>query len=73
MTISEIRNSKKTILTPSDVCEVLGCSAYNINRQAMKDPMRLGFPVSIVGTRVKIPREGFLAFWCGEKRKEKQV
>lgn len=67
MTISEIRECKKNMLTPADVCEILGCHPYSINKQAKKDPCLLGFPVIVVGTRVKIPREAFLKFWEGGK------
>lgn len=65
MTISEIRQSKKTVLTPNDVFELLSCRRYDINLQARNDPSKLGFPVVVMGTRVKIPREAFLRFWDG--------
>lgn len=65
MTIAEIRQSKKTVLTPEDVCEVLSCRRHNINLQAQNDPSKLGFPVIVMGSRVKIPREAFLRFWDG--------
>lgn len=65
MTIAEIRRSKKTVLTPEDVCEVLSCRRHNINLQAQNDPSKLGFPVIVMGSRVKIPREAFLRFWDG--------
>lgn len=62
MTLDEIRASEKEYLTPEDVRKVLGCSQYAINVQAKKDPSRLGFPVCVMGTRVRIPRLGFL-YW----------
>lgn len=70
MTIAEMRQSKKTVLTPNDVCEVLSCNRYEINLQAHNAPEKLGFPVVIVGTRVKIPREAFLRFWDGDEKKK---
>lgn len=60
MTMKEIRESDKDFLTPSEVREVLGCDTYSINVQAKEDASKLGFPVVILGTRVKIPRLGFL-------------
>ena len=60
MTLQEIQLSDKTMLIPADVCEVLGCKAFSINVQAQEDPAKLGFPVSVIGTRVKIPRVAFL-------------
>lgn len=52
------------MLTPSDVAPVLGCHPYAINVMAKEDPARLGFPVCMVGNRVKIPRRAFLR-WLG--------
>lgn len=60
MTLEEIRESDKLMLIPTDVCDVLGCAPYSINIQAREDPRKLGFPVSVIGTRVKIPRVAFL-------------
>ncbi len=64
-TLQEIENSPKTVLVPADVAPVLGCEAYNINLQAKADPSKLGFPVIMIGSRVKIPKEGFLRFMRG--------
>lgn len=72
MTIAEIRQSKKTVLTPNDICELLSCRRYDINLQAQNDPSKLGFPVIVMGTRVKIPREAFLRFWDGQETVEKK-
>lgn len=65
MTIDEIRKSGKPILTPSDIAPILGCHPYSINVQAKADPSKLGFPVSLIGTRVKIPRAAFLKWFDG--------
>ena len=62
MTISEIRSSDKLFLIPSDVAPVLGCDPQNIRVAAQSRPELLGFPVSVVGNRVKIPRSPFLRF-----------
>jgi hypothetical protein len=60
MTWDEIKESDKTFLTPEDVREVLGCMPYTINVQAKEDPSKLGFAVSIMGSRIKIPRLAFI-------------
>lgn len=65
MTLAQIRESEKDMLTPADVAPVLGVNPYSINIQARDDPSRLGFPVARIGCRVKIPREGFLAWMEG--------
>lgn len=65
MNLEEIRSSTKDVLTPTDVAPVLGCHPYAINAQAKQDASKLGFPVCLIGTRVKIPRIGFLKWFYG--------
>jgi len=60
MTLAEIQASDKVFLSPEDIREILGCKPYTINVQAMEDPLKLGFPVCVMGTRVRIPRQAFL-------------
>jgi len=62
MTIEEIKSSSKRWLTPADIAPILECDANSIRRQAQADPSKLGFPVSVVCTRIKINRIGFLEF-----------
>ena len=38
-------------------------TAESIRLQAQKNKEQLGFPVSVVGTRVYIPVQSFRAFW----------
>lgn len=65
MTREEICKSAKEMLTPGDICEILECNAQSIRDQARADASKLGFPVVIVGTRVKIPRDAFLKYLQG--------
>ncbi len=67
MTLEEMRKSAKTMLTPSDISEVLQCNPQSIRMQAKSNPSRLGFPVVVIGTRVRIPKGPFLQF-VGEGR-----
>ena len=60
MSFQEIVESDKHFLIPADVAEVLGCKPYSINCQAQEDPGKLGFPVCIMGTSVRIPRLAFI-------------
>ena len=60
MTFDEIAQSDKDFLTPEDVSGVLGCHPYSINVQAKEDIGKLGFPATKIGTRVRIPRLGFI-------------
>ena len=62
MTLDEIRNSTKEVLTPADIADVLNCDAQDIRVQARTAPERLGFPVIIIKSRTKIPRIPFLRF-----------
>ena len=63
MTLAEIRQSDSALLSASDVAEVLESDAQDIRQQAKEDPAKLGFPVVVIGSRVKIPRRAFLAFF----------
>lgn len=67
MTVSDMRGVARDYLTPAEIAPALGCTPYAINQQAAADPAKLGFPVVIVGKRVKIPRKAFIRFMCGEK------
>ena len=62
MTINEIKLSTKEILTPADIAEVLGCDPQSIRVRARQRPELLGFPVIVLGSRVKIPRRPFLRY-----------
>lgn len=66
MTLKEIEVSDKDTLAPSDISTILGCHPYSINVQAKQDVLQgvnsLGFPITIVGNRVRIPRIPFLEF-----------
>ncbi len=60
--LEDIEKLNKGTLVPTDVCEYLGCHPYSINCQAKEDPSKLGFPVVVIGTRVLIPKEGFVNY-----------
>lgn len=62
MSLQEIENSSKILLTPVDVAPILRCDPQCIRAQAQKDPSRLGYPVIVIGTRVRIPRIPFLKY-----------
>ena len=67
--LARIAGSEKEMLSPADVAPVLGCNPYAINVMAKADPARLGFPVCMIGNRVKIPRRAFLR-WAGYENEE---
>ena len=71
MTFEEIKSSNKAMLTPADVADVLGCNPHSIRIQAQADPDKLGFNVSVIGTRTYIPRLPFIEFISQLKAVEK--
>lgn len=75
LTLEEIRNSTKEMLTPLEVSGVLECAPYLINLQAHSDAEKgthyLPFPVLIIGRKVKVPRRRFLEFIEGKELTQK--
>lgn len=67
MTIQDIKNMDKEILTPGDIAPILNCDPNVIRLQAAKDIKALGFPASKIGTRVKIPRRAFINWFENNK------
>ncbi len=63
MTLAEIKQSPALWLTAADIAPVLGCDPDLLRAQARYKPELLGFPVVVIGSRVKIPRRPFLAFF----------
>ena len=66
MTLQQIRESDKAILIPADVAEVLGCHPHAIRIKARNGTLE--FPYTLIGSRVKIPREGFLNWMEGKTK-----
>lgn len=64
-TLEEIEACGKNMLVPTDVAEYLGCEPCSINRAAKDAPGLLGFPIIVMGSRVRIPREGFVRYCRG--------
>lgn len=62
MTLDEIEALPKDVLIPADVAKYLKCDPYWINCMAKKDPRGLGFPIIMIGSRVKIPKAGFVHY-----------
>lgn len=50
------------VLSCADVSKVLKASPNELHDQAVHNPKRLGFPVIVHGTRVKIPKRAFVKF-----------
>ena len=62
MTLQEIEAIPREVLLPSEIAGCLNSNPQDIRVQAQKDPQKLGFPVVVIGSRVKIPKKAFIAF-----------
>lgn len=69
MTLDDIRNFDREFLTPAQVAPILGCDAQDVRVAAKERPDLLGFNVAVIGTRVKIPKRGFIAWMDGRREK----
>ena len=64
-TLDEIKRCGKPYLIPKDVAPFLRCDPYSINVAVRENPKALGFPVILMGNRVRIPTAAFVAFFEG--------
>lgn len=67
MTLDELRNYPREVLTAEDVAPIMRSNPQAIRMTARQHPERLGFPVVCIGRRVKIPKEPFIRHWTGQK------
>lgn len=66
LTLEEIEALPVEVLTPAQVAPVLHLDQDTLRGQARDCPARLGFPVIVAGSRVKIPKKSFVKFMRGE-------
>jgi hypothetical protein len=75
-TLEEIEAAPKALLAPGDISEYLQIDAQAFRIQAREDKKNrtdsFGFPVIVIGNRVKIPKEPFVKFMKGEKQMDVQ-
>ena len=65
MTLEELEALPKAVLTCAQIAPVLCADAYTIHQTAMQRPELLGFPVNVMGHRVRIPKAAFIQFMKG--------
>ena len=65
MTLDELKGLGTGIITPAQAAPFLGCDPHWLRVAAKQRPELLGFPVAVVGCRVKIPRLAFIKFLEG--------
>ena len=69
-TLEDIAAIPGEVLTCSEVAPILGADPMTIHAQAMEQPERLGFPVIIMKSRVKIPKRPFIRLMTEGIREE---
>lgn len=62
LTLADIEAMPQECLTPAQVAPFFGTNPQAIREQARRAPELLGFPVVCLGTRVKIPKVGFIDY-----------
>ena len=62
MTLQQMLESDQVFVSPGDVAEILRCDPQCIRTQAHKDPSKLGYPLIVIGTKIRIPRIPFLRY-----------
>lgn len=62
MTLEELRADTRDVIPAADIESIINSDQQDIRMQAHENPLLLGFPVIVIGTRVKIPRIPFLRF-----------
>lgn len=62
MTLEELKNTEAATVNIADIAEILGCTPQTIRVAARQRPDLLGFPIIIMGSRVRIPRIPFIQF-----------
>lgn len=65
MTLEELKGLDKEVITPAEAAPLLHCNPQWIREAARQDKSLLGFPVTIIRSRVKIPRLAFIRYLEG--------
>ena len=61
-TLAELEALPGEVLTCQQIAPILGANPATIHGQAVDRPEKLGFPVIVMGSRVKIPKQPFVRF-----------
>lgn len=69
ISLSDLKSSTDDFILATDVAGIVGINPQSIRLTAQKAPEKLGFPVCVCGTSVRIPRKGFIAWVEGGESK----
>ena len=58
--LDAIKQMEAPTITPAQAATVLGCNPHWIRLMARQQPEKLGFPVTVIRSRTKIPRVPFI-------------
>ena len=67
MTLDDLKRVDRDWLLASEVAPILGTDPHSIRVTARLATGRLGFPVCIIGSRVRIPKKPFIQYWEGKQ------
>lgn len=67
-TLEDIEAIQRDYLLASEIAPYLNLGPQSIRYQAQEEPQKLGFPVIVCGNHVKIPKQPFINFMCGDIR-----
>lgn len=67
--LQALQQMTKLFLTPAEVAPVIGCDPQWIRVMAAQAPDKLGFPVTRIRSRTKIPRIPFINYVTGGHHK----
>ena len=73
LTLEDVEQIRSEFITPDVAARVIGCNPTYIRVLAHQHPEQLGFPVFIVGSRVKIPRRQFIRWILGQPEPEAEA
>ncbi len=66
--LAAVKEAQSATITPEAAASVLGCTPNSLRQAARQRPELLGFPVIVMGHRVRIPRLPFIQFMEGGSR-----
>lgn len=66
MTLDDLKKIDRDWLLAREVAPLLGVDPHSVRVAARVAPERLGFPVCVIGSRVKVPKKPFIEFWEGK-------
>ena len=64
--VESLKAVQKDFLTAAEIATVLNSDPNTIRWQAHNEPDKLGFPVIVIKSRVKVPRMAFIKFCEGQ-------